>query len=113
MPRGKERGVPEARVVWRADLTAVNSRTWKETVALCPPVSGEVLAVPLHRLRAWLTNEESGDEGASDVEGTGSEDGAAETDGYTRKSFLIWRGRDRSESSNRPQEIRPNDGRHA
>jgi CRISPR-associated endonuclease Cas3-HD len=110
---GKERGIPEARVVWRADLTTDDSRRdWKETVALCPPVSGETLGVPLHRLRAWLAQEESVDEDTGDVEGAGSANVASATDGDVNKryrSFLIWRGRDRSETCNDPWEIRPND----
>jgi hypothetical protein len=109
---GRERGIAEARVVWRADFTPGNSEIWKETVALCPPVGGEMLGVPLHRLRAWLNNKEAGDEGASDVEGADSENEVAESDsdiGERSRSFLIWRGRDQSETSNRPQKIRPND----
>jgi len=109
---GKERGIPEARVAWRADLTADNSQIWKEAVALCPPVSGEMLAVPLHQLRTWLADKEKEDEGTSDVEGASSDNGAAEPDGYisTRsRSFLIWRGRDRSEITNQSRTIRPND----
>jgi CRISPR-associated endonuclease/helicase Cas3 len=109
---GKGRGLPEARVVCRADLAADNSEIWKEAVALCPPVSGEMLAVPLYRLRAWLANKDVEDEGTSDVEGAGSEPEDADTDenlGARSRFFLIWRGRDRSGTSNQPREIRPND----
>jgi CRISPR-associated endonuclease/helicase Cas3 len=109
---GKKQSPPEARIIWRADFAADNFRSWKETVALCPPVSGEMLAVPLHRLRSWLAKEEAEGEGESDVEGAGDNDGVAETDadiGERSRPFLIWRGRDRSEISGRPQEIRPND----
>jgi CRISPR-associated endonuclease/helicase Cas3 len=108
---GKNQSPPEARVVWRTDFDADNSRTWKELVALCPPVSGEMLAVPLHRLRSWLAKEEAEGDGGSDVEGAGG-NGAAETDadiGERSRSFLIWRGRDQSEISSRPREIRRND----
>jgi len=44
---GKDRGAPEVRVLWRADLDpGEDDRTWLETVALCPPASGEMLAAP-------------------------------------------------------------------
>jgi CRISPR-associated endonuclease/helicase Cas3 len=109
---GKKRGVPEARVVWRADITADNSEIWKETVALCPPVSSEMLAVPIHRIRAWLANRDVGDDGTSDVEGASSDNDPADTNGdigERSRFFLIWRGRDKSETTKRPGEIRPND----
>jgi CRISPR-associated endonuclease/helicase Cas3 len=109
---GKKQSPPEARVVWRADLDANNAKTWKEAVVLCPPVSGEMLAVPLYRLRAWLANKEARDEGASDVEGAGPDDGGADSNedtGECGRPFLIWRGRDRSKVTKRPREITPND----
>jgi CRISPR-associated endonuclease/helicase Cas3 len=86
---------PEARVVWRADLTAGSSQIWGETIALCPPVSGEMLTVPLYRLRAWLGNKELEDDGTSDLEGAASDDGTTKTGreiGKKSRSFLIWRG---------------------
>ncbi len=109
---GKEQSPPEARVVWRADLTADNRRIWKEAVALCSPISGEMLSVPLYRLRAWLANGEAEDQGTSDIEGAGHDDGAAGSNGDPgawSRPFLVWRGRDQSEVISRPQEIRPND----
>jgi CRISPR-associated endonuclease/helicase Cas3 len=108
---GTKRSPPEARVVWRADLSRDNSRNWKEVVALCPPVSGEMLAVPLYRLSAWLGNKEMQDEGGSDVEGAGGDGGTAETNDISEWSrpFMIWRGRDQSEITNRPQAIKPSD----
>src|SRR5690606_26992486 len=52
---GLDRGGPEVRVVWRADLRVEQSGDiWKETLALCPPNSMESLSVPLSRLRRWL-----------------------------------------------------------
>jgi hypothetical protein len=97
--------------VWRADLSRDNSQVWKEVVALCPPVSGEMLAVPLYRLSTWLGNKETEDEVGSDVEGATSNDGTPETDdiGEWSRLFLIWRGRDQSEVTNRPEAIKPND----
>ena len=90
---GKDRGVSEVQVVWRSDLIPGQARqVWLETVALCPPVSGEMLSVPLYQLRAFLAEGEEADAGG-DVEGVGSTE-AAEVAG--NRDFLLWRGRDRS-----------------
>lgn len=105
---GKDRCIPEARVVWRADLSVGRSDLWTETVALCPPVNGEMLSVPLYRLRAWLAD--GADEDASgDVEGAAA---SAEIENALQRRgrpFLLWCGRDRSEVRHQPQEIKPND----
>jgi CRISPR-associated endonuclease/helicase Cas3 len=108
---GKEKSSPEARVVWRADLTSDRRQIWKEAVALCPPVGGEMLSVPLYRLRAWLANREAESQEIGDVEGAGYDDGPAVGTGDNDQSryFLVWQGRDQSEVSNQPQKIRPND----
>ncbi|MDR5684210.1 MAG: HD domain-containing protein, partial [Armatimonadota bacterium] len=98
-------GPPEASVVWRCDLSADDPHAWSETVALCPPVSGEMLAVPLWRLRAWLAERPEADD-APDLEGVGP---APEgRDGRVRP-FLLWRGRERSRVVTDPREIRPGD----
>jgi len=109
---GKKKSLPEARVIWRADLTADNCQIWKEAVALCPPVSGEMLAVPLYRLRALLVNSEAEEQDIGDVEGASYDDSAADGNRDAHESsrpFLVWRGRDQSEIMKLPQEIRPND----
>ena len=85
-------GPPEARVVWRCDLSPKNTETWSETVALCPPSSGEMLSVPLWRFRKWLATAASIDD-SGDVEGT--PDGSEEASSSSRPC-LLWRGRDRS-----------------
>ena len=107
---GKERGAPEARVVWRADLFPDKDPLWKETVALCPPANGEMLTVPLYRLRAWLSaGRQAGDDGASDVEGAPAPSGGEEGLEQRGRPFLLWRGRDGSRVYDRPQEVKPND----
>jgi CRISPR-associated endonuclease/helicase Cas3 len=108
---GKKKSPPEARVVWRADLVVNNRQIWKEAVALCPPVSGEMLSVPLYRLRAWLANRDAESQGIGDVEGAGYDDSPADSTGNNgwSRHFLIWQGRDQSEVINRPQKIKPND----
>jgi CRISPR-associated endonuclease/helicase Cas3 len=102
---GKDRGAPEVRVVWRADLDLHDDdRAWLETIALCPPASGEMLAVPNYRLRAWLAESGAADD-AADVEGVPAS-GEAERGGKGRRC-LLWRGRDRSRVAKRADEIMP------
>ncbi|HHH27150.1 MAG TPA: type I-U CRISPR-associated helicase/endonuclease Cas3, partial [Polyangiaceae bacterium] len=102
---GVDRGAPEARVVWRADLTPENSGAWKESVALCPPSTGEALAVPLYRLRQWLANA-GGDGDVGDVEGVPERRDQAEE---KIRPALVWAGRDRSRLVQKAAGLRPND----
>lgn len=102
---GIDRGEPEARVVWRADLDPANVDTWEETIALCPPTSAEALSLSLHRLRRWLTNASTtGD--TADVEGVALDEDNGK-DGM--RPVLLWAGRDRSRPIRRASDIRPND----
>lgn len=107
---GVERGGPEVRVVWRADLTKGQpDELWKETVALCPPNSLEALSVPLYRLRRWLQQEESPDD-APDVEGATEANGAeVRKAGKRLRPVLVWRGRDRSEVVRRASGLWPDE----
>jgi CRISPR-associated endonuclease/helicase Cas3 len=98
-------GPPEVAVVWRCDLPEDNAGTWVETVALCPPVSGEMLQAPLWRVRAWLAQRAAEDQSA-DVEGAGAE--PEEPSGRIRPC-LVWRGRDRSKVARNAREIAPGD----
>ena len=98
-------GPPEARVLWRCDLPPEDASTWVETVALCPPASGEMLSVPLWRLRAWLSQAEAADDSA-DIEGADAEADRAATSG---RACLLWRGRDRSKVTRRTSDIVPGD----
>ena len=112
---GKERGVPEVRIVWRADLPAGKQNEWGEIIALCPPVSGEMLSVPIYRLRAWLAEETSEDDETSDVEGAVmASDSADDAQGVNNRNktirpALVWRGRDNSHVTDRASAIKPND----
>lgn len=104
---GKDRGSPEVQVVWRCDLSEREAEScWKETIALCPPSSGEMLTVPLYRLRKWLSAPDDLDRDGADVEGSVALDSG--TLGRIR-SFLVWRGRDHSRLCHKANEIRPND----
>jgi len=100
---GKDRGTPDAQVVWRADLSLGATGTWVETVALCPPVSGEMLSVPLYRLRAWLAHRAGFDE-SSDIEGVPGDAGDSAGD---IRPCVLWRGRDRSKVTGYALDILP------
>jgi CRISPR-associated endonuclease/helicase Cas3 len=99
-----EPGPPEVSVVWRCDLSE-DTAMWVETVALCPPVSGEMLQAPLWRVRAWLTGR-AVDVDEADVEGAGSE--PEQREGRIRPC-LVWRGRNRSKVVREAREILPGD----
>jgi CRISPR-associated endonuclease/helicase Cas3 len=96
---------PEVSVVWRCDLPVEDTQTWLETIALCPPVSAEMLQAPVWRLRTWLAGRVEADD-SPDIEGAGRAHGPGE--GRARP-FLLWRGRDRSRVATDPEEIRPGD----
>lgn len=80
---GPDRGIPEVRICWRADLKmevasegkplARRARLWHEAVAACPPSSAECLSVPVYILRKWLRGENIVDT-TSDVLGETEED---------------------------------------
>lgn len=103
---GKDGGAPEVRVVWRSDLPANDTQPWIETIALCPPVSGEMLSTPLHRLRAFLASSGDGDDGA-DVEGMLAPERESHTNAM--RPCLIWRGREQSLVTANGDEISPGD----
>ncbi len=96
-------GPPEVRVVWRCDLSPKNIGAWIETVALCPPASGEMLSVPLWRLCNWLALVGAPDDWA-DIEGVSVD---AEETSPSLRPCLLWRGRSRSKVANRPDDIAP------
>jgi len=98
-------GPPEVSVVWRCDLLPENTDIWPEAVALCPPVSGEMLQAPLWRVRAWLAGRPVADESA-DVEGAAA---TPEERGGQIRPCLVWRGRDRSRAVSNADQIAPGD----
>ncbi len=103
---GKDRGAPEARVVWRSDLLPESWRSWQEVVAVCPPVSAEMLTAPLHAVRGFLGGASSKDD-PGDVEGAPDpRDGETPPEG---RRFFLWRGRDRSRVSSNPSDVMPDD----
>ncbi len=102
-------GPPEVSVVWRCDLSPGDTGAWVETVALSPPVSGEMLQAPLWRIRAWLAERLVADD-SGDVEGAGAEEGAERRLAEARiRPCILWRGRDRSRVALRASELVPGD----
>jgi hypothetical protein len=101
---GKGDRAPEVQVLWRADLDPVESRDWLEAIALCPPVTGEMLSASLHRLRAFLARSPAPDE--SDIEGAFTPESDSGSD---FRPCIVWRGREQSRVASTPTEIRSND----
>ncbi len=122
---GKDRGAPEARIIWRADLNNENEESrkqWPEIIAACPPTSLETLSVPLSRLRQWLKMPKVKDDYFGDVEGvgdlpTGNDEEKDKTEGRQNRHFLRWRGRRKEKKGENsstavlenPKEIAPGD----
>ncbi|MCC6131341.1 MAG: type I-U CRISPR-associated helicase/endonuclease Cas3 [Acidobacteria bacterium] len=98
---GRNRGAPEVRVLWRADLAANDTDPWIETIALCPPVSGEMLSVPLYRLISFLAASAKTDD-SGDVEGVPS---LSDDEPSALRPCLVWRGRDRSKIAEHPDDL--------
>lgn len=102
---GPNRGVPEVRICWRADLPELNGNQWEEacqqTLALCPPSSAECLSVPLSQFKAWLKGEESDDfsdllgeqlEDADDDGDFGAKRQPDSSDQVAHRRGVIWKG---------------------
>jgi CRISPR-associated endonuclease/helicase Cas3 len=116
---GTDGGEPEARVVLRADLPDPASvpedeakESWIETLSLVPPTSPEMFSVPLYRLRRWLREPQS-DDSSGDVQGALEElddqGSLSRPNAPAHFSFMLWRGRDRSDLVTDPRRIWPDD----
>jgi CRISPR-associated endonuclease/helicase Cas3 len=103
---GKQHGSADVQVVWRVDLDLNHTDTWAEVVALCPPVSGEAMAVPVWEFRSWLAGQTEGTGTGSDLEG--AEPGEANAKGDPRFPVLRWCG-DESTLVRRAEDVRPGD----
>jgi len=109
---GPQRHVPEARVVFRADLVDTTEQEWRDkwrdAVSLLPPLTAEALTLPLWLIRKWLApQEEPKLDTLSDVESQQSDDET--TDATHGQPFVIWRGRRDSIVSHNPQDVKPNE----
>jgi CRISPR-associated endonuclease/helicase Cas3 len=88
---GPESGLADVGIVWRADLASEKPETWAATVAMCPPAAGEVMQVPWHVARAWLTG--AAPDLGTDIEGERADDKPGES---TALRALRWAGVDGS-----------------
>jgi CRISPR-associated endonuclease/helicase Cas3 len=102
---GPDRGMPEVRICWRADLdlngfdtkhptSTLNTLNWINAVSSCPPSSAECLSVPLPVVRKWLSGESFVDQ-TSDVLGeTPENETSSKKPGkpVLGRCALIWRG---------------------
>lgn len=107
---GPEKASADVRLVWRADLVPSKPEVWIDTVSLCPPSSSEMLPVPIHQVRAWLSGQETPDNG--DIEGM-SEANVSEANEMSSiphmESILRWFGPENSEIISTQGGIRPGD----
>lgn len=114
---GPKNDAGDIQLIWRGDIQIHESgkkleeteRIWKETVSLCPPVTGETLALPIEHVRTFLENETSSED-VTDLEG------AFETSPIstknTKKIFspvLNWRGPEESTIIRSTKDLRPGD----
>ncbi len=119
---GRERGVPEVQVVWRADLEedmlraalgdADTLHRIHEQLSAVPPSTLESLALPLPTVRAWLRREAepTGAADVSDVEGNAREAALEDRSrAAAGRLALRWQGADESPRVVRDWELRPND----
>lgn len=107
---GPDRGQREVRVCWRADLPDQEGKLtaplmWAdaahETIAVCPPTSAEVLAVPLHLFRQWLSGADLEDN-SGDVLGEKHTEDRPNQDRPTNKARsrlgVVWKGKSKRTS---------------
>lgn len=113
---GSQSGPADVQVCWRADLDVdqlasgkLTAEDWKETVALCPPATGELMPVPFVAFRRWLAGE-SGAKDGGDVEGADREsDDVVQSDDRKARVALRWMGREEAEVVTDSRAIRPGD----
>ena len=125
--RGPQQGVPDLQVCWRADIDLSSERRQQaalDSLALCPPSSGETLPVPIGVFKRWLSGEGVVDR-SSDMSHADEEEahaGTPEADDATvaaqhgndiQADRLIVRWRGRSTTVNgitaTPKHLRPGD----
>ena len=122
--RGPQKGVPDVRVCWRADLDLSSGEgedAALASLALCPPSSGETLPVPIGAFKRWLAvggdaEDRSADVPHADEDGKVGEKAAAATVERDARPVadhrvIRWRGRqtDDKDITSTPNDIRPGD----
>ena len=117
--RGGREGAPDVQVCWRADLELEGEKPRQaalESLALCPPSSGETLPVPIGVMKRWLSGtdleDQTGDiEGVGEVEDSGKVDESVEESPVANRRVVRWRGSKTkpSDITSKPHDIRPGD----
>ncbi|GIX00467.1 MAG: hypothetical protein KatS3mg111_3799 [Pirellulaceae bacterium] len=90
---GPERGIPEVRICWRADLPSLSATDdlskWaancQQALAACPPSSAECLDVPLRIFVRWLMASDESDD-TSDVLSEQSDTDESNDDATSQKT---------------------------
>lgn len=109
---GPNRGMPEGRLMFRADLRdSDDDSTWLDIVGLVPPVAAEALSVPLPYLQRWLAGQELAGKLAEDPTGDVEGQTSADASEMPRQGhrFILWRGRRQSKVSLQPGDVEPDD----
>ena len=116
VPPSGQRPIPQVRLVWRKELQEAGEAgndLWEELVKGLPPLTGEMLAIPLWECRRLLLGESAvRNESDADVEGgfEPGEGGSPKTEtASTVQRYIIWRGRDRCCVSTTPKDLQPED----
>jgi CRISPR-associated endonuclease/helicase Cas3 len=109
---GPDRGAPDVKVCWRADLNLERPDTWLDTLMLCPPAAGECMPVPLAFAQRWLRGAVFADL-SGDVEGgDASDDNAPEEklgQPHGLRMVARWFGSQDSHVTNDAALLRPGD----
>ncbi len=104
---GPQRDNAEVNVCWRADLGDIKA-LWAEVVTMLPPTSPECMTVPLYALAKWMRQQKSVADAdvaiASELE-TKEDNDKSPPD----RDILIWRGKNDSFATARPDDLRPGD----
>lgn len=113
---GLKAGEPDVQVCWRADLDYhgfEKSEQWCDVVSLLPPTSAECMAVPISRVRKWLSREVASVDG--DLLGTEVQKERDESKRARKKELdpnrrgVLWRRSKDSAVIKSPDDLRPGD----
>lgn len=105
---GPQRGAPQVKLVWRADIDADDTdEQMILAVATCPPTSVEALEAPLYLVREWLSGRTAHGEDLNDIEGEPPPN-AADVNTVVRR-VVLWRGPDDSVLPRRTRDVWPGD----
>ena len=113
---GPENDAGDIQLIWRGDIEVHDpgkilretETTWKETISLCPPVTGEALALPIGHVRSFLERE-TPSEDITDLEGALETSSTPTKKIKTFSPVLRWRGPEESTIIHSAEDLRPGD----